>query len=203
VLDLCCGPGRHSTGFAQRGFQVTGVDRSRFLLSIARERAHAANVEVEWVDEDMRSFQRPAAFDLACSLFTFFGYFEDVQDDLRVLRNVHNSLVSGGVFVLELTGKERVARTWQSVMCSKLEDGSLVFQRPEVRADWTRIRNDWVVAKDGHAKSFAFEHTIYSGRELRDLLLASGFFRVALYGDMQGGPYGLGSVRLVAVAHKA
>lgn len=203
VLDLCCGPGRHSIGLAQRGFEVTGVDRSRFLLAIARERARAANVDIEWVDEDMRSFERPGAFDLACSLFTSFGYFEDAQDDLRVLRNVHNSLVPGGVFVLELTGKEKVARTWQNVMYSKLEDGSLVFQRPEVRADWTRIRNQWVVVKDGHAKSFTFEHTIYSGRELRDLLLASGFPRVGLYGDFEGRPYGLDATRLVAVAHKA
>src|SRR5690349_19507514 len=39
VLDLCCGPGRHSLEFAQLGFNVTGVDRSRFLLDIARRRA--------------------------------------------------------------------------------------------------------------------------------------------------------------------
>jgi 2-polyprenyl-3-methyl-5-hydroxy-6-metoxy-1,4-benzoquinol methylase len=31
VLDLCCGPGRHSVELARRGFQVTGVDRSPFL----------------------------------------------------------------------------------------------------------------------------------------------------------------------------
>src|SRR6185437_13953181 len=33
VLDLCCGPGRHSIELAQRGFKVTGVDRSPFLLA--------------------------------------------------------------------------------------------------------------------------------------------------------------------------
>jgi SAM-dependent methyltransferase len=36
VLDLCCGPGRHSIELARRGFQVTGVDRSPFLLAKAR-----------------------------------------------------------------------------------------------------------------------------------------------------------------------
>jgi len=30
VLDLCCGPARHSLILAQEGFQVTGVDRSPF-----------------------------------------------------------------------------------------------------------------------------------------------------------------------------
>lgn len=32
VLDLCCGPGRFSSLLAKKGFSVTGVDRSLFLL---------------------------------------------------------------------------------------------------------------------------------------------------------------------------
>jgi ubiquinone/menaquinone biosynthesis C-methylase UbiE len=37
VLDLCCGPGRHSLALAKRGIQVTAVDRSEFLLHKAKE----------------------------------------------------------------------------------------------------------------------------------------------------------------------
>ena len=68
VLDLACGPGRHAIELARRGFQVTGVDRSGFLLLKAKERARAAEVEVEWVEEDMRTFERPEAFDLAINI---------------------------------------------------------------------------------------------------------------------------------------
>jgi len=39
VLDLCCGPGRHSIPLARQGAQVTAVDRSPFLLEKARSRA--------------------------------------------------------------------------------------------------------------------------------------------------------------------
>ena len=38
VLDLCCGPGRHSIALAQKGCRVTGVDRTPFLLQKAREK---------------------------------------------------------------------------------------------------------------------------------------------------------------------
>src|SRR5260370_11372420 len=69
VLDLCCGPGRHAIAFAQRGIEVTAVDRSPFLLDRARERASEAAVSVEWILEDMRRFIRRAMFDLSCSLF--------------------------------------------------------------------------------------------------------------------------------------
>src|SRR5688500_13462732 len=65
VLDLACGPGRHSIPLAQRGFTVTGVDQSQFLLERARSRSAQEGVSVEWVKADMREFLRPEAFDLA------------------------------------------------------------------------------------------------------------------------------------------
>lgn len=202
VLDLCCGPGRHAVSFAQQGFRVTAVDRSKFLLDRARERSAEFQVEVEWVEQDMRSFSRPDAFDLACSIFTSFGYFDDERDNLQVLRNVCASLVPGGAFVIDVMGKERAARSLQNALCNTLEDGTVVVQRPEVRADWTRIRNEWILIKDGHARSFTFEHTIYSGKELKDLLLQAGFAAVNLYGDLEGRPYGLEATRLVGLARK-
>jgi SAM-dependent methyltransferase len=202
VLDLCCGPGRHSVEFARRGFHVTGVDRSPFLLEKAREHAARSAASVEWVQQDMRHFVRPASFDLTCSLFTSFGYFEEDQDDLRVLRNIHQSLKENGVLIIELLGKERLARVWKDTICTELPDGSLIFQRPQIRDDWTRIRSEWTLVKDGRSRSFTFEHTIYAGRELKDRLLSCGFEQVQLFGDLQGTPYGLDALRLIAVARK-
>jgi SAM-dependent methyltransferase len=202
VLDLCCGPGRHSIELARRGFQVTGVDRSPFLLAKARELAAKSDASIEWVEQDMRNFVRPANFDLASSLFTSFGYFEDEQDDLRVLRNIHQSLKENGVLIIEVLGKERLARVWKDTMCNELADGSLIFQRPQIRDDWTRIRSEWTLVKDGKSRTFIFEHTIYSGRELKDRLLSCGFQQVQLFGDIQGSPYSLDAQRLIAVARK-
>jgi SAM-dependent methyltransferase len=203
LLDLCCGPGRHAVEFARSGFQVTGVDRSPFLLERAREHASGTGVSIEWIMEDMRNFVRPAAFDLACNLFTSFGYFKEEQDNLRVLRNVHQSLKENGVLVIEVVGKERLARTWQNTISSELADGSLMVQRPQLRDDWSRVYSDWILVKDGCTRNFSFEHTIYSGRELKDCLLSCGFGQVQLFGGLQGSPYNLEATRLVAVARKS
>jgi 2-polyprenyl-3-methyl-5-hydroxy-6-metoxy-1,4-benzoquinol methylase len=70
VLDLCCGPGRHSILLARRGFRVTGVDRTPFLLDKARARSEHEDVQVEWVEQDMRDFVRPQAFDLVLNMWT-------------------------------------------------------------------------------------------------------------------------------------
>jgi len=181
---------------------VTGIDRSPFLLSKARERARAADVEVEWIEEDMRTFERPGAFDLAINMFTAFGYFDDKSEDLLVLRHLHDGLVSGGTLVIDLVGKEWLARHFEPTWSTRAEDGSLLINRRESIDDWTRIRNEWILLSGGEVQTFEFHHTVYSGQELRDRLEHAGFERVELFGDLGGSPYGPDAKRLVAVARK-
>jgi 2-polyprenyl-3-methyl-5-hydroxy-6-metoxy-1,4-benzoquinol methylase len=64
ILDLCSGPGRFSIALAQRGFAVTGVDKTKYLLERARAKARTAKTNIEWIQNDMRDFVRsecPAA----------------------------------------------------------------------------------------------------------------------------------------------
>ena len=202
VLDLCCGPGRHAVALARRGFRVSGVDRSDALL--ARARAHALDcaVDVEFVQKDMRVFVRPTGFDLVVNLFTSFGYFDDDADQLRVLRNVFESLRPGATFVIDVLGKEVLARVLQPTLSARVADGTLVVTRGEIVREWTRVRNEWIAVKDGTARTFRFEHWVYSGRELRHMLETVGFVDVRLLGDLTGREYGPSATRLVAVARK-
>lgn len=202
VLDLCCGPGRCSIALAEAGFTVTGVDRTRFLLDKARARARASGAKVEWVQMDMRDFVRANAFDLVLSMFTSFGYFDDKEEDLLVLRNLFTSLRPGGVCLIEVMGKERLARILQATTSEALPDGTLLVQRHEIFDDWTRIRNQWILIRDGRAKSFRFHHTLYSGQELRERMEQAGFAEVKLHGSFEGDPYGPDALRLIAVGRK-
>jgi SAM-dependent methyltransferase len=203
VLDLGCGPGRFAIPLAQKGFQVTGVDLTAFLLDKGRIRAEAAHVEVDWVQEDMREFVRPAAFDLIISMLTSFGYFEDRRDDLRVLSNMLTNLKSGGTCVIDLKGKECVARTLQPTTAEVRNDGTIVVHRCHVADDWTRVCNELIVMREGQPRrTFKFDSTVYSGQELRDRLESAGFSEVQLYGSLSGDPYGLDAERLIAVARK-
>ena len=202
VLDLACGPGRHATVLASKGFRVTGVDLSSFLLEKAMAHARAENVQVDWVREDMRRFVRPEAFDLVISLFTSFGYFDDRRDDVTVLRNVHNSLRDGGALVMDTMSKEWLARNFQPTTSEDLDGGRLLFRRGEIFDDWSRVRNRWTLIEGGKAETFSFQHTVYSGLELKDRLLGVGFSTVQLYGGLDRRAYDLNTARLVAVARK-
>jgi SAM-dependent methyltransferase len=202
VLDLCCGPGRHSLPLARQGAHVAAVDRSAFLLQKASARAAAENLNIEWIQEDMRSFARPDSFELVINLFTSFGYFGEVEEDLAVLKNVFNSLTPGGCFVIDLMGKEVIARGFSPSAVDKLPDGSILVQMREVTADWYRIRSHWLLVREQKLTEVRFDHALYSGRELADLLKKVGFERVKLFGSLQGIPYDVNAKRLVAVAMK-
>jgi SAM-dependent methyltransferase len=203
VLDLCCGTGRHAAAFALRGCRVTGVDRTRFALDAARAHAAQEGVSVEFVESDMRDFVRPASFDLVVNLFTSFGYFDNPDDDRRVLRNIHESLRPGGAFVIELMGKEILAHIFQETRSALAPDGTLLIWRTQIADGWTRVKGEWYIVRDGIARGFQVDHSVYSGRELRDLLMQAGFAEVRLFGDLIGADYGLQASRLVAVARKA
>ena len=200
VLDLCCGPGRHSVPLARRGLTVTGVDRSPFLLGKAEERAREAGLRVEWVQSDMRDFVRPGAFDLAINMFTSFGYFDDKDDDLLVLRHLRESLRPGGFLVMELSAKEWLAEGFHPTTSEELPDGSLLVERHEIIDDWSRIRNEWILIRGQSVRRFDFHHTLYSGQELKDRLRQAGFAGSRLFGDLDGSEFGLHAKRLVAVA---
>ena len=202
VLDLCCGPGRHSVCLAKNGAQVTGVDRSPFLLEKARSRAASANLSIEWVQEDMRSFVRPGGFDLAINLFTSFGYFGTVEENFAVLQNVSRSLAAKGLFVVDVLGKEILARKFAATAAQEFEDGTILVQMREITDDWSRIRSHWLVIRDHEVRHIRFDHALYSGRELADLLFRAGFEGVKLFGSWQGAPYDLNAQRLIAVARK-
>jgi SAM-dependent methyltransferase len=204
ALDLCCGPARHSIPLAHRGFHVTAVDRSPFLLNKARERAAEAGAAIELVHCDVREFVRPATFDLAINIFTSFGYFSR-EEDLTVLRNVRTSLKKGGVFILELVGRECVSspaafNAYRNAHWEESADGEIFIDHTQVLPGWTRLRVQWMLVKSSQARRFDFELNLYSGQELAGALKQAGFSEVEIFGNLAGAPYDGNATRLAARA---
>ncbi len=201
VLDLCCGPGRHSLELARCGFSVVGVDRTQTYLDQARKQAKTDGLDVEFIQEDMRRFCRPNAFDAVINLFTSFGYFEDEKDDKLVIKNMHRSLKDGGVFLIDTMGKEVLARMFRERDWQKI-DGAIMLEERKLSKSWSWIENRWIMLKDGKVEEFELALRLYSAVELTALLTNSGFKKIKIHGDLVGAPYDHKAKRLVAVAHK-
>jgi SAM-dependent methyltransferase len=203
ILDLPCGVARHSLELARQGYRITAVDRTAAYLQVARERAAAQGLDLELIQADMRAFVRPGAFDLVLNLFTSFGYFEDPAEDRQVAENLCRSLKPGGMLVMEMMGKEVLARIFLPRDWQELPDGTLYLQERNMTHDWTWLQNRWIlVGPDGQRYEYAVNHRIYDGAGLRRLLLDVGFDSVVLYGDLDGNAYDIHARRLVAVGRK-
>ena len=201
ILDLCCGVGRHSLELARRGFRVTGVDRTRLYLDRASEQAEAEGLKIEFVQDDMRTFCRPDAFDVVINLFTSFSYFEDPEEDRQVLLNVYRSLNPGGVFLLEMMGKEILARIFRERDWHE-ENGVLILEERKLSKNWGWIESRWIIIEDNDRTELRLSHRLYSAVELTSLLTECGFTHIDAYGDLAGSAYDHMARRLVIVAHK-
>lgn len=65
VLDVGCGPGRHSHELARRGFEVLGIDISETFIELAQEEA-PDGAQFEWLDARHMVFE--SEFDAVFSL---------------------------------------------------------------------------------------------------------------------------------------
>lgn len=202
VLDLGCGVGRHAIELARRGYRVTGVDRTAKYLEEAAQRAAEEGLEIEWVKADMREFRRDQAFDATVNLLTSIGYFQDDADDRRVAENVLASLKPGGHLLMDVMGKEILARIFQPRDWQQTADGTLLLEEREVSADWTHIDVRWIIVRGQRRCEHPFRLRLYSAAELMALLGGVGFTDLAAYGSLDGAPYDRQAHRLAVVARR-
>ncbi len=98
ILDLACGRGRHSRILAEAGYQVYGLDLSESNITFAKQFT-APNLNFE--QGDMRDCLGKQEFDLVFNLFTSFGYFENIDENLESLKNIRNCLKKDGIFIID------------------------------------------------------------------------------------------------------
>ena len=205
VLDLFCGPGRHSLELARRGFRPTGVDITPSHVEQGRAAASAERLQAEFVEADVRTFSRPGAFDAAICMFTSFGYFDDLADDRRVLANAAESLRPGGLLLIQTMGKETVARSLQGRSWYRPEDspGDIFLIENTILGAWERVQLDWTIIRADGTRSVArLRIRMFSALELASLLRDAGFSSVTVFGDLDGRPYDVKANLLVVVARK-
>ena len=198
ILDLPCGQGRHAIELARRGYEVTGVDLSPFLLKVAEERARAAGVRVRWFSGDMRQPLAGETFDVVLNLFTSLGYFADEADDRKVVGAAAAMLAPGGRFVIEVINGERVMAQFQEREWFTVGQTAVVERRSlDIAARRMVVERTVTTPDETEVNLHALR--LYSGRDIGAILREAGFGRVELYGDWSGERLTPDSLRVLAV----
>ena len=202
LLDLCCGMGRLTAEFARLGFRPTGVDITQIYLEAARDDAAYEKLPIEYIREDVRSFKRPSAFDVAVNLYVSFGYFENPAHDRLLAKNAFESLKPGGCFIIETLGKELAVRDFIEREWFE-RAGFTVLTEYEPLDSWSALKNRWIlIDQEGRRFEKVLAQRLYAASELRALLLDTGFSSVELYGSWNEAPYNERAEILIAVGRK-
>jgi SAM-dependent methyltransferase len=202
ILDLPCGQGRHAIELARRGYDVTGVDLSPFLLMVADERARADGVRVHWLEGDMRQPIADERFDVVLNLFTSLGYFADEADDRKVVDAAAAMLAPGGRFLLEVINGERLMARFEEREWFTVGQAAVVERRSLDRTARRMVVERTVTTlNDTEVNLHAIR--LYDGRDVMGILRSAGFGRVDLYGDWSGEPLTSESLRVLAVGTMA
>lgn len=97
IADLPCGKGRHSIYLNTLGYTVTGGDLSKNSIDYAKK---FENNKLKFEVWDMRK-PLENKYDAVFNLFTSFGYFEDDNEDLLVLKGMKSGLKEKAVLVVD------------------------------------------------------------------------------------------------------
>jgi SAM-dependent methyltransferase len=174
VLDCPCGQGRHAHLLAEAGFDVDGVDLSAPLLAHARARGAGRTLRYRRGDMRRLPARWTGRFDAVLNLFTSFGFFDDPQDDVRVIAEFARVLAPGGVLVWH--GGDRdgvmarfVARDWWTTT-----DGTLVAQERsfDPLTGFLTVESNW---RGPHANEDRVHRIrLYTPSQLAELMRSSG-----------------------------
>lgn len=202
ILDLACGAGRHSIELARRGYAVTGYDLSEELLRRARADVKRAKANVSFAQGDMRDLRYRNAFDAVINMFSSFGYFENPEDDRKVVAGIARALRPRGKFLMERFNRESLAYELPLQGWRVGEDGSVVLQDDSF--DVLRGRYDTrqiVIDREGTREHRASVRA-YTLPELTDLFDGAGLHIHRVLGGLDLSPYQARSRRLVLYAVK-
>lgn len=186
LLDICCGQGRHCAEFFRRGFyNVSGLDRSRYLIKRGRKNARAFNLGISLREGDARKLPyTECSFDIVTVLGNSFGYFENINEDLKVLRDILRVIKPGGRVLIDVADGEFLRKNFSPRTWEWINKNYFVCRERSLSADKQRLISREVIThtEKGVLVDQFYAERLYTKKSLTGLLRASGFDKVTLHG---------------------
>ena len=126
VLDMGCGTGAMTRYLDAHGYDMTGIDVSEEMLTIAKEKS---SPDILYLLQDMREFELYGTVRAIVSVCDSLNYITEEEDLLQVFRLVWNYLDPDGVFFFDMNTiykyKEMLGET---TIAENREEGSFIWE---------------------------------------------------------------------------
>lgn len=194
VLDLACGTGKLTLMLRDRGYDMTGIDLSEDMLSVARESCYEKGVtDVLWLCQNMMDFELYGTVDACVCCLDSINYLTRISDVKKCFSLVYNYLIPDGVFVFDVNTPHRFKNVygnnayiledegsfcaWQNEYCEKSGICRFYLSIFTENEDGTYTRNDELQ-----------KEKCYTRKQLEKALIDTGFEILGVYGDLNHSP---------------
>ena len=186
AVDLACGTGSVALLLAKDGLEVTAVDLSEQMLTVASEKAMELEHPPVFVCQSLQTLRLPRAVDLAVCALDSLDYILDPKDCQEAIRRVYKALNPGGVFIFDVNTPEKLRAMDGQVFLDEDDDVYCVW-----RGEFDEQTNICSYGMDlfqrqGELWRRSFEEHqeyAYSQPQLTAFLREAGFTAVEVYAD--------------------
>jgi len=109
VLDIGCGTGAVTVPLAKKGYNVIGVDISEDMLSEARQKADCLDLDILFLNQDMRDFELYGTVDSVVCICDTVNYLKGNEELKRFCGLAYNYLNTGGLFIFDISTEYKFA----------------------------------------------------------------------------------------------
>ena len=205
AVDLACGTGTVSLLLARQGLDVTGVDLSEEMLTMAQQKAEGLENPPRFVRQSLQQLTLPRGVDLAVCALDSLDYITDPQDCAEAIRRVYRALNPGGIFIFDVNTPEKLRAMDGQVFLDEDEDVYCVWRGEfEEETNICSYGMD-LFQRQGRLWRRSFEEHreyAYSAEQLTGFLKAAGFTGIRVYGDRRMEPPQPGEQRIYLKARK-
>jgi ubiquinone/menaquinone biosynthesis C-methylase UbiE len=213
MLDLGCGTGNHDFHFAQHGYEVTGVDLSPKMISVANQKKAEKGLEnISFQEGNILSLQLNREFDVVVSLFHVMNYLTKTSDMKTGFTNALRHVKPGGLFIFDTWYGPAVLSDLPKVGVRRFENDRIKVTRiaePTLHPNRNVVEVNYeIIVQDKEGPDVAFIEETHPVRyffktEIEDLLKILGAEILTVEEWLSGNEPGLGTFGICFVARKA
>lgn len=197
ILELCCGTGRLTLPIAKDGYDISGVDYTVSMLEQAKKKAAEEELEIEFIEADIRTLNLPERYDLIFIPFNSIHHLYKNEDIFNAFDAVKNHLKEGGSFLFDCFNPNiqfivESEKEQKEIAEYNTKDGRTVVIKQQMRYERrTQInRIEWHYFINGEFDSIQnLDMRLFFPQELDSYLKRNGFTIVHKFGSFEEEPF--------------
>ncbi|MDH5793131.1 MAG: class I SAM-dependent methyltransferase [Candidatus Bathyarchaeota archaeon] len=214
ALELGVGTGRVAIELAKANVSVWGVDNSKYMLNVARQKLRKEKVSIRKRVTlklgDMRNFRLKETFPFIYIVSSTFEHCITESDQRKCLTSVYNALEGRGILAFDMSQlfPEKPESSWwidRRPLSAKEEVIRTIFSRRNPQTNVVSVNLFFDVYRNGKLKERYYEYgeaRISSKNEVETVLENVGFKIVSIYGNFDKSAYDKRSQRMIFVVTK-